>query len=86
MKLTKRKLIQIIKEEIESSLTEEDQWKQELSPFEVASINRIVTAIKSAEQDGVSLDKIAAAIDGYMNKPPQSAYEKHRADHGMDDI
>ena len=86
MKLTKRKLIQLIKEEIASRLTEEDQWKQELQPIDIASINKILTAIDTAAELGVSLDKIAVAIDEHMSKPRLSAYEKHRADHKMDDI
>ena len=86
MKLTTKQLRNIIKEELASRLIEEDQWKQELSPFDIASINKILTAIDAAVEGRVSLDKIAAAIDEHMNKPRPSAYEKHRADHGMDDI
>ena len=86
MKLTTKQLRNIIKEELASRLTEEDQWKQELSPFDIASINKILTAIKRAAELGVSLDKIAAAIDGHMNKSRPSAYEKHRADNGKDGI
>jgi len=87
MKLTKRNLIQIIKEEVASHIAEEEgQWKQELQPIDIASINKILTAIDTAAELGVPLDKITAAIDGHISKPQLSAYEKHRADHGMDDI
>jgi len=86
MKLTKRKLINLIKEEVVNHLTEEEHWKQELQPIDIANINKILTAIDTAAELGVSLDKIAAAIDGHISKPQLSAYEKHRADYGMDDI
>ncbi len=91
MKLTKKHLIKLIKEEITNHLNEEDQWRDNLKGVEISYVKAVLGAIDSAVELGIRFDKIAAAIDEHIvqkgyDQPHKSAYEKHRAAHGMDDI